>query len=209
MDLNHSIDRYRKNNFDSSISASTMVQQSRLRFSDTTKNAMRRLLLLIVVHGLLTPVQSVNGVIWDKEMADFVPIFSKPIFAAMNQERLSRSRAEETHNFQGRTFRFSYYEIENVISSDKNGTSITGYIGDTWNVLAEYLNLTLKLDRVSVGTLGFERNGTFSPGLLKMIKLNQTDIIARLEALSLRLPAAQFTFPFMYSRRVARTMLCL
>ncbi|XP_076293986.1 uncharacterized protein LOC143215600 [Lasioglossum baleicum] len=183
-----------------------MVQQPRLRFSGSgnpkSHNVIRQLVLVVVVNCLLTPVQSVNGVIWDKQRNDFVPIVSKPIFAAMNQEFLSRSREEETHNFQGRAFKFSYYEIDDVIFAVENGTRVSGYIGETWNILAEYLNLTLKPDRSSLNTLGFKINGTFTPGLLKTIQLNQTDIVARVELVSIRMGAAQFTLPLKCSRRV-------
>lgn len=73
---------------------------------------MKQLLLLVVIHELLAPVRSINGVIWDKTMEDFVPIVSIPTFAALNQEVLNRSRAEEVHDFQGKTVRITYYEVK-------------------------------------------------------------------------------------------------
>ena len=73
---------------------------------------MRKILLLVMIHQLLRPVRSVNGVIWDKKLQDFVPIFSIPAFAAVNNEVLSQSRGEEIYDFQGRIVRFSYYEVK-------------------------------------------------------------------------------------------------
>lgn len=77
---------------------------------------MRKILLLVMIHELLRPVRSVNGVIWDKKLQDFVPIFSIPAFAAVNNELLSQSRGEEIYDFQGRIVRFSYYEVKIMFS---------------------------------------------------------------------------------------------
>lgn len=76
---------------------------------------MRNLLLLVTIHEFLRPVQSVNGVIWDKKLEDFVPIFSVPAFAAVNHELTSRSRECEMHDFQGGIVKFSYYEVKTKI----------------------------------------------------------------------------------------------
>ena len=73
---------------------------------------MKTILLLVMIHQLLKPVQSVNGVIWDKKLEDFVPIFSIPAFAAVNDELLSHSRAEEVYNFKGKTVTFAYFEVK-------------------------------------------------------------------------------------------------
>ncbi|XP_017763142.1 PREDICTED: uncharacterized protein LOC108552949 [Eufriesea mexicana] len=157
---------------------------------------MRNLLLLVTIHEFLRPVQSVNGVIWDKELEDFVPIFSVPAFAAVNHELMNRSRELELYNFQGRIVKFSYYEETNIINSRANGTEVTGVIGEIWNILSEYLNFTLKPILTKEQTVGIaDSKGKFSIGLLSHIERNETDVIARVEAHIKRSNIIQFTIP--------------
>lgn len=73
---------------------------------------MKTILLLVMIHQLLRPVRSVNGVIWDKKLEDFVPIFSIPAFAAVNDELLSQSRKEEIYNFKEKIVTFTYFEVK-------------------------------------------------------------------------------------------------
>lgn len=75
---------------------------------------MKELLLLLIIYEFLKPVHSVNGVIWNKKTRNFVPIFSDPYFAALNQEIIKRSREQETHNFQGKIVRFSYFKVKTL-----------------------------------------------------------------------------------------------
>ncbi|XP_076624630.1 uncharacterized protein LOC143343536 [Colletes latitarsis] len=156
---------------------------------------MRKLLLLMMIHVTLRSVQSVNGVIWDKKTEDFVPIFSIPVFATMNQELLNRSLEIETHNFQGNVIRLTYYEIKNIINTENNGTRVSGATGEIWNTMSEFLNFTLKPIISEVPTLGHTLGKTFMPGLLKTIQFNETDVIPRLETHLKRLRAAQFSHP--------------
>ncbi|XP_050490921.1 uncharacterized protein LOC126873757 [Bombus huntii] len=157
---------------------------------------MRKILLLVMIHELLRPVRSVNGVIWDKKLQDFVPIFSIPAFAAVNNELLSQSRGEEIYDFQGRIVRFSYYEEKNLINSIGNGTRITGIIGEIWNILSEYLNFTIKPILTNEKSTGAsDPDGIFRTGLLKYIADNETDVISRMEAHSKRLTITQMTMP--------------
>ncbi|XP_076761411.1 putative glutamate receptor [Xylocopa sonorina] len=158
---------------------------------------MRELLLIVVIHEFLGTVQSLNGVIWDKKVEDFVPIFSVPEFAAANQEVLDQSREKETYNFQGRTITLVYYEIMNLINTNANGTGITGAIGEIWGILAEQLNFTLETIKKDEYSLGFPNSdGKIHSGLLKYIQNNETDVIPRLQAHVKRLDLCQFTFPF-------------
>lgn len=77
---------------------------------------MKTILLLVTIHQLLRPVQSVNGVIWDKKLEDFVPIFSILSFAAVNDELLSRSRGEELHNFKEKIVTLTYFKVKPMFS---------------------------------------------------------------------------------------------
>ncbi|XP_012145391.1 uncharacterized protein LOC105663067 [Megachile rotundata] len=158
---------------------------------------MRQLLLVFVIYEVLKPVECVNGVIWNKQSGNFVPIFSIPSFAAMRDEIFKKSLEKETHNFQGEIVRFSYYEIINMVKSEANGTKVTGVIGEVWNTLSDYLNFTLKPILSEYQTLGAPLpNGSYDNGLLKTIQLNKTDVIARVEARhSSRLKATQFSLP--------------
>ncbi|XP_053985412.1 probable glutamate receptor [Hylaeus volcanicus] len=167
---------------------------------------MKGLLLLATMQVILRPTQSANGAIWDKRTQDFVPIFGIPDFAAIKQEILDESRAKETHNFQGRVVKFSYFEITNLVN--RNGNRITGAIGEVWNTLSEYLNFTLKPILVTQKSLGFpDFTGTYRSGLLNIIRKNETDVIPRLEAIPMRLVAVQFSIPLwrgsfrLYARR--------
>ncbi|XP_031834155.1 putative glutamate receptor [Nomia melanderi] len=182
-----------------------MLNQLRPRTSILLENSinlrlMRQFLLLVVVHELLTPVRSINGVIWDKNTENFVPIVSIPTFAALNQEFLNRSRAEETHNFQERIVKLSYYEIKNIVHKKNNGTAITGVIGELWNTLADLLNFTLKPEIVEEKTIGFAVNHTFKFGLLHLAFKNKTDVIPRVEAATEKLRAVQFTQPLIKAK---------
>ncbi|XP_076624631.1 uncharacterized protein LOC143343538 [Colletes latitarsis] len=157
---------------------------------------MKELLLVAVIHVVTRPVQSVNGVIWDKKINDFVPIFSIPVFATMNQELLNRSREMETHNFQGNVIRLTYFEIKNLINKKNNGREITGAIGAIWNTLSELLNFTLKPTLVEDAILGYQRDsGIYMTGLLKIIENNETDVIPRIETHKSHLAAVQFSMP--------------
>ncbi|XP_053985411.1 uncharacterized protein LOC128879883 [Hylaeus volcanicus] len=157
---------------------------------------MRGLLLLAMILPILTPVQSANGVIWNKRGQDFVPIFNIPVFAAINQEVINQSRAEETHNFQGRLVRLSYYELTNLVSNEANGLKVTGAIGEVWNTLSELLNFTLKPIITYETSVGYMNpNGTYTIGLLGMLYRNETDVVPRVEIYNKRLAAAVFTVP--------------
>ncbi|XP_029045064.2 uncharacterized protein LOC114877088 [Osmia bicornis bicornis] len=119
-----------------------------------------------------------------------------PYFAAFNQEIINRSRERETHNFQGKVVRFTYFEQKNLVSAEANGTKVSGAIGEMWHILAQHLNFTLKPILSKYPTLGGRLpNGSFDNGLLKIIQANETDVIPRVEASSKRTDAAQFSMP--------------
>ncbi|XP_015429511.1 PREDICTED: uncharacterized protein LOC107186203 [Dufourea novaeangliae] len=162
---------------------------------------MRHLLLFVVIHQALMPVQSFHGVIWDKKLDDFVPIVNVPEFAYVIQERMSRIREKELHNFQGAPIKMSYFEIPRSLESKNNGTRLTGAIGDIWHLLSEFLNFTLRPTVVTERNLGSALpNGSYTPGLLKKIHLNEIDVIPRLDGQIDRLAAAQFTLPLWIAR---------
>ncbi|KOX78545.1 hypothetical protein WN51_10353 [Melipona quadrifasciata] len=155
---------------------------------------MKTILLLVMIHQLLRPVQSANGVIWDKKLEDFVPIFSIPAFAAVNDELLSQSRGEELYNFKGKIVTFTYSEESNLIFGASNGTEVTGVIGEIWMILSEYLNFTPILTEEH-GAGSAERNGIYKSGLLKYIQDNKTDVISRMSANTKRLRIVQMLMP--------------
>ncbi|XP_076231376.1 putative glutamate receptor [Calliopsis andreniformis] len=162
---------------------------------------MKKLLLLIVIQNFLMPVQSVNGLIWNKRSGEFVPIFSVPTFAVMNELLLNHSRQEEIHNFQGRIVRLSYYEMNNLLKSAADGTMVTGVIGEIWNTLSELLNFTLVPNRTDENTLGrLNSDGVYINGLLQHLQRNETDVVPRVEAYNKRIIAGQFTIPLWKSR---------
>ncbi|XP_078036648.1 putative glutamate receptor isoform X2 [Augochlora pura] len=171
-----------------------MQKQLRLSTSgsENLKNhgVIKQLLLLAVVCDLLTPVQSLRDVVWSKETQKFEFVANIPNFALLYNNRPNLSTA----NFHGRVFRFAYYDVPRVITVDETGT-LSGYIGDIWTTLAEYLNFTLKpivsKDKY-VG--GLTDNGEFT-GLLRMLQLNQTDIVGRIESSYNRSLIAYNTFP--------------
>lgn len=72
------------------------------------------MLLVVIIHVFTKPVHSVNGVIWNKKLENFVPIFSVPTFATVNYEIKNQSRKEEITTFQGRRFRFACYEVKTM-----------------------------------------------------------------------------------------------
>ncbi|KAK1130766.1 hypothetical protein K0M31_018875 [Melipona bicolor] len=149
-----------------------------------------------MIHQLLRPVQSANGVIWDKKLEDFVPIFTIPAFAAVNDELLSQSRGEELYNFKGKIVTFTYSEESNLIFGRSNGTEITGVIGEIWTILSEYLNFTLKpILTEEHGAGSSESNGIYKSGLLKYIQDNKTDVISRMSANTRRLRIVQMLMP--------------
>ena len=157
---------------------------------------MKELLLLLVICEFFKPAHSVNGVIWNKKSGNFVPIFSDPYFAALNQEIINRSRERETHNFQGKVVRFTYFEQKNLVETEANGTKVSGAIGEMWHILAQYLNFTLKPILNTNPTLGRRLpNGSYEDGLLKIIQENETDVIPRVEAFNTRSGATQFSMP--------------
>ncbi|CAL7938732.1 unnamed protein product [Xylocopa violacea] len=158
---------------------------------------MRELLLVVFIHEFLGPVQSLNGVIWDKKTEDFVPIFSVPEFADVKQKVHNQTRRKETYNFQGRTITMVYFEIMNLIHTKPNGTGITGAIGEIWTILSEHLNFTLEAIEKEEHSLGLaDADGKIQTGLLKYIQNNETDVIPRMQAHIKRLNICQFTYPF-------------
>ncbi|XP_017877136.1 uncharacterized protein LOC108623262, partial [Ceratina calcarata] len=158
---------------------------------------MRKLLLFVAILQSFNPAESVNGVIWDKKIQDFVPIFSVSAFTFAKQDVLVRSWKEETHNFQGRIVRHTYFEEWNIVNSKNNGTEVTGVIGEIWNTLSEHLNFTLKpikSDETSLGTR--DANNTYNFGLLSAIQKNGTDVLSRVEITGgLRPHIMQITVP--------------
>ncbi|CAK9824027.1 Glutamate receptor ionotropic, kainate glr-3 [Anthophora retusa] len=198
--INHLKSRWLKTNIDKD-------EKSPFKMIDIDQDStdfcfMRELLLFVIIHDLLRPVQSVNGVIWNRKIEDFVPIFSVPAFADVNQERLSQSRKDETHNFQGKIVRFNYYEQMNLVNSEENGTRISGVIGEIWNLLSEFSNFTLIPIHSTENTLGHTNpNGTHT-GLLGVVQRNETDAVPRVEAHIHRLIAAQFSLPLWKTKRV-------
>ncbi|KZC07988.1 hypothetical protein WN55_09051 [Dufourea novaeangliae] len=197
------------------IIGSLIRDQSRritLFLPENTKDLcfMRHLLLFVVIHQALMPVQSFHGVIWDKKLDDFVPIVNVPEFAYVIQERMSRIREKELHNFQGAPIKMSYFEIPRSLESKNNGTRLTGAIGDIWHLLSEFLNFTLRPTVVTERNLGSALpNGSYTPGLLKKIHLNEIDVIPRLDGQIDRLAAAQFTLPLWIARQVAHNLILL
>ncbi|XP_078036944.1 uncharacterized protein LOC144470039 [Augochlora pura] len=168
---------------------------------------MGHLLLFLVVHNLLSPVRSIHDVMWNKETEEFELIASRPNFAFLyNYDNDSR----ETYNLQGKNVRLAYYNIPNIITGRGN-ESVKGYIGDIWTILAEYLNFTLNPILTNDKSVGWEmENDTmFSPGLLRMLQLNQTDVAARMEAAFNRHLVAQYSLPLRKTRRVILLQLCL
>ncbi|XP_029045090.2 uncharacterized protein LOC114877103 [Osmia bicornis bicornis] len=163
---------------------------------------LKELLLLLVICEFFKPAHSVNGVIWNKKSGNFVPIFSDPYFAAFNQEIINRSRERETHNFQGKVVRFTYFEQKNLVDTEANGTKVSGAIGEMWHILAQYLNFTLKPILSKYPTLGGRfPNGSYEDGLLKIIQGNETDVIPRVEAFTTRSGATQFSMPLWITRQ--------
>ncbi|XP_076382067.1 uncharacterized protein LOC143260473 [Megalopta genalis] len=165
---------------------------------------MRQLLLLVVIHNLVSPVRSIHDLIWNKQMEKFESIASRPNFAVLYE---NDSRAKHTYNFQGKAIRLAYYDMPNIITGEENGTSVTGYIGEIWKTLAEYLNFTLKPILTNDKSVGWQMDNEtlFSPGLLRMLQLNQTDVVARIEGGFNRRSIAQFSHPLRRTRRVAGT----
>ncbi|XP_076544515.1 uncharacterized protein LOC117607830 [Osmia lignaria lignaria] len=137
---------------------------------------------------------------WNKKTGNFVPIFSDPYFAAFNQEIIKRSRERETHNFQEKIVRFTYFEQKNLVNTEANGSKVSGVTGEMWHILAHYLNFTLKPILSEYPTLGgILPNGSYEDGLLKIIQANETDVIPRVQASTSRLKAAQFSMPIRIS----------
>ncbi|XP_053985408.1 probable glutamate receptor [Hylaeus volcanicus] len=157
---------------------------------------MRNVLLLLVIYTIPKSVRSVNGVIWEKTSQNFVPIFSVPAFAAINQELVNQSRAEEIHNFQGQVVRFTYYEMQRLITSEANGTKVAGIFGEVWNTLSNLLNFRLKPILAKERTMGtMDENGIYTFGLMRIIQRNETDVVPRIVSDLNPFKVSQFTFP--------------
>ena len=52
-----------------------------------------------------------GGVIWSRNLGNFISIANVSTFAAERQHFLSRSRALEIHNFENEVLKLAYYEV--------------------------------------------------------------------------------------------------
>ncbi|KAK2588124.1 hypothetical protein KPH14_004177 [Odynerus spinipes] len=153
---------------------------------------MKHILLIATIQGIFVPSDTIGGVIWSKSLGTFVPIFSVQPYSRLHWESLSKQREAETHNFQGRVVRFSYFQKNNIVDFTENNTKVSGLAGDVWNLLASTLNFTLKPIHSQELTIGSHVNGSYY-GLLGELQRNETDIIPRVEMFSARYTAGDFT----------------
>ncbi|XP_011165372.2 uncharacterized protein LOC105199807 [Solenopsis invicta] len=138
-----------------------------------------------------------NGVIWNKNKEDFVPISSVPMFAILQQERLRQSRTLETHDFQLQNLTLTSFEEPYFLEFYDNDMKVTGICGELWTLLSEKLNFTLQPVRSNVSGMGASekyRNSTiFNQGLLGVISRNETIAIPKVEMYNSRRIAIDFT----------------
>ncbi|KAL2743713.1 glutamate receptor U1-like [Vespula maculifrons] len=153
---------------------------------------MKRILLMATMQDLFVISYTIGGVIWDKNLGNFVPIFSVGPYSILHRELLLKQREMETHNFQGETIQLTYYQQKNIVSFDKNNTKITGLAADIWNMLADSLNFTLKPIRTNETSSGNHKDDIFD-GLLGKIQRHETDVIPKIEIYSSRFVATTFT----------------
>ena len=52
-----------------------------------------------------------GGVIWSRNLENFIPIANISTFAAERQNFVSQSRALEIHNFESEALKLAYYEV--------------------------------------------------------------------------------------------------
>ncbi|XP_014604105.1 PREDICTED: uncharacterized protein LOC106786822, partial [Polistes canadensis] len=116
---------------------------------------------------------TIGGVIWNKNLGAFVPIFSINRYWMIHQEE------------------------SNIVSYSDNDTKISGLAADIWNLLAESLNFTLKTirsDVTTVGTFTINEKGIITyQGLLGLLQQNKTDVVPKIGMYPNRIVAATFT----------------
>ncbi|XP_015181180.1 PREDICTED: uncharacterized protein LOC107068873 [Polistes dominula] len=157
---------------------------------------MKSILLIATIQDLFVFSLTIGGVIWNKNLGVFVPIFSINRYWIIHQEVLSKKRLIETHNFHKEIIEFTYFEESNIVSYSDNDTKVSGLAADIWNLLSESLNFTLKTIRSDVTTVGtfINENGNITyQGLLGLLQQNKTDVVPKIGMYSKRVNAARFT----------------
>ncbi|KAG7200754.1 hypothetical protein KM043_001300 [Ampulex compressa] len=161
---------------------------------------MRGLLVLATIQITFLPAETLNGVIWNEEKKDFVPIFDIPTFARLNQEILAKSRNREMYDFQGQTLLLRFHQEPNILDFIDDNTKVSGLFGELWNILAELSNFTIKPVIQKYTHIGTRLpNNTYS-GLLGLTATNKIDIIPKLEIYSTGAAASTYTLPIMRNR---------
>ncbi|XP_047366457.1 uncharacterized protein LOC124955696 [Vespa velutina] len=153
---------------------------------------MRRILLMAIIQNLLVISHTIGGLIWNKNLGNFVPIFSIHPYSTLHRELLLKQREIETHNFQGQIIELTYFQQRNIVYFYKNDTKITGLVADIWNLLADSLNFTLKSIRTNETFSGNHKDDIFD-GLLGKLQRHETHVVPKIEMYSSRFAAADFT----------------
>ncbi|XP_011706807.1 PREDICTED: uncharacterized protein LOC105461984 [Wasmannia auropunctata] len=158
--------------------------------------ATTRFVFTVVIFQLaIWRCYAVNGIIWSKQQQEFVQLFSIPQFAALQEENLSKRRAMEMQDMRGEIVKAVYHQEKNMIMFYDNDTKVTGYAGDMWNLLADYLNFTLIPIKTTEQNVG-ERleNGSLN-GMVGMLARNEEQVILRTGFYLSRMDTIDYTTP--------------
>ncbi|KAJ8683302.1 hypothetical protein QAD02_019094 [Eretmocerus hayati] len=118
-------------------------------------------------------IESSHIVIWRTSYLEFV--------AVLKSGRLivEKVAPREFYDLQGEAIKLAYFEEKNLVTFHNNGTEISGFIGELWNLLSGYLNFTLVPMRIPLREFGQrEKNGSFN-GLVGLLERNETQIVPR------------------------------
>ncbi|XP_043681304.1 glutamate receptor ionotropic, delta-2-like [Vespula pensylvanica] len=152
-------------------------------------------LILALLQYIFDNGLAASGLIWDKYQQNFVQLYSIPRFAALNAEVQARRRRPELYEFHREPIRVAYYQDPHVVMFYENNTKIRGISGETWTLLADYLNFTLIPVKSNSNTFGeLLKDGTYD-GLMGIFKRNETDVILRTGLYRFRKKDMDYTVP--------------
>ncbi|KAJ8688027.1 hypothetical protein QAD02_023822 [Eretmocerus hayati] len=133
-----------------------------------------------------------EDLIWDQETEDFIPLFSIQTFSNLR----NRYHTDGHYNFNRRILKLLYYDDLNIVHFIDNNTRITGFVGEVWNILSDYLNFTLVPMRLHKDqTWNLDENTTHN-ALLSSVEKNETQIIPKIYFLLNSISDVDYTQPF-------------
>ncbi|KAJ8682703.1 hypothetical protein QAD02_018495 [Eretmocerus hayati] len=111
-----------------------------------------------------------------------------------SQSATKDNQTRGKYNFYGEKLHLLFYNIDNIFEFRENDSKLSGACGEIWNLLSEYLNFTMVIEKSNVEMVGtrIKPSGNWT-GLMGMIKKTSKIIIPCMEVHRSRIEKVNFT----------------